>query len=358
MAPDLYDHDQEPAVISKPLSDLLLKQSNPAELMALYWFYYYTAKWQKTNQPQATNSYVASGLHWSCNRVSKVGKRLEELGLIKKIAYWCPDKKHITGHYVKVYFLWGRDNTEKATHKESNSVVNHTTNALSSNRLNALSSNKRIVLRNKDEFDPLDLPTHLAKHPTVVKAWAEFVEYRHKVKRKPLSKMGCTKLFKKIISCQPEDIVSAIDTSIESGWTGIFPKPSKNPTVIRTVQGDLFPVKLTPEGKQLIAFACSVLGNEIIRPRCVQETVDQMESYYTRIAKMFNPHNPRQGPTEHLPWKKFFGDWLDFLQEKQSSGFTLRSVRDLELTNCRWREYIQRCERFTGYNFTTGKRIE
>ena len=38
-------------ILTKQTLDVFLRQENAAELIALYTFYYYTAKWQQTNQP-------------------------------------------------------------------------------------------------------------------------------------------------------------------------------------------------------------------------------------------------------------------------------------------------------------------
>ena len=71
-------------ILTKQTLDIFLRQDNPSELIALYTFYYYTAKWQGTNQPKCTTSYVANGLHWSENKVRKVKKQLIEFGLIEE----------------------------------------------------------------------------------------------------------------------------------------------------------------------------------------------------------------------------------------------------------------------------------
>ena len=64
-------------ILTKQTLDTFLKQDNPSELIALYTFYYYTAKWQKTNQPKCTTDYVSKGLHWGIQKVQKVKKQLK-----------------------------------------------------------------------------------------------------------------------------------------------------------------------------------------------------------------------------------------------------------------------------------------
>ena len=79
-----------------------------ADCLALYDFYYYTAKRQQTNRPWATVSFCAGGLNWSRNKVQQVKKILRELGLIKDI--------HASGKKGKA-FIQLRYITKKGTSK-------------------------------------------------------------------------------------------------------------------------------------------------------------------------------------------------------------------------------------------------
>jgi len=100
-----YPIHEEPIVLSKPLLDILLEQENPADLIALYCFYYYTAKWQKTDQPRATSSYVMSGLKWGETRFIKAKRVLRELNLIEDADNRGADGR-VLSHYIKLNFLW------------------------------------------------------------------------------------------------------------------------------------------------------------------------------------------------------------------------------------------------------------
>ncbi len=93
-------------ILSKQTFDLLLKQRNPGDLISLYTFYYYTAKWQKTNQPKASVAYVAKGLHWNKDKVIKVKKQLEELGLIEEIRRVDENTGKVLGWYIRIVDLW------------------------------------------------------------------------------------------------------------------------------------------------------------------------------------------------------------------------------------------------------------
>ncbi len=161
-----YEKQYEPIVISKPLIDLLLKQEKASDLIALYTFYYYTGKWQKTNRTKATSSYVQKGLNWSSPRFSYAKRKLKELGLIEDYQSRDKDTKFITGHYIKVNFMWRKEKVSELTITDpisnTNSIKprrrrklptmksyplgNMPPNALSDNNLNTLSDNKELYI--------------------------------------------------------------------------------------------------------------------------------------------------------------------------------------------------------------------
>ena len=84
-------------ILTKQTLDIFLRQKNPSELIALYTFYYYTAKWQQTNQIKCTSHYVTKGLHWCRNKVIKVKKQLLEMGLIQDVRWIDAKTKKIIG---------------------------------------------------------------------------------------------------------------------------------------------------------------------------------------------------------------------------------------------------------------------
>jgi len=143
-----YNIQDEPIVIHKSVMDRFLKKDKPADLIALYLFYYYTAKWQKTNQPKATTGYSATGLKWTENRIRKTKQQLIEIGLVEDIQSR-DNKNRVTGHYIKVKFIWSQNKIDEIkTHPNDfpqggkvYTVGKNNPNALSSISLNTLSSN-------------------------------------------------------------------------------------------------------------------------------------------------------------------------------------------------------------------------
>lgn len=161
----IVDTDNEPLIFSKSVIDLLLQQKKyRSELIGLYTFYYYTGKWQKTNQPKATSSYVSKGLGWNEDKVRKIKKELIKLSLIKDIIYKDPITKKIKGHYIQVEFIWGKqavtrimNNYNKKQMPQKTTlpgnpeggfdpgVVSGGANTLSVNNKNTLSVNNKVL---------------------------------------------------------------------------------------------------------------------------------------------------------------------------------------------------------------------
>jgi len=139
-------------ILSKQTIDAMLGQEHPSDLIGLYAFYYYTAKWQKTNIIKCSTGYVAKGLKWTKERVIGNKKMLMELRLIENQR--TKNKKgQITGWYIKLNYLWKKEtikkkiiNNQRVAQPEGgldHRVENPDTNALSANSLNALSVNKK-----------------------------------------------------------------------------------------------------------------------------------------------------------------------------------------------------------------------
>lgn len=130
-----YDINSEPIVLSKVTSDILLKQEKPADVLALYVFYYITAKWQNQKNARCTTEYAANGLKWTGTRIRKTKKILIELGLIENVIKKDSTGK-IIGHYVRVNFKWIKEHYDLPTDHpyeiaqcgQNDSVVNRKTN--------------------------------------------------------------------------------------------------------------------------------------------------------------------------------------------------------------------------------------
>ena len=99
-------------ILTKQTLNIFLRQENPSELIALYTFYYYTAKWQQTNQIKCTSIYVAKGLRWNRHKVLKVKQQLIDFGLIEEIRRVDPETKKVVGFYIKMNYIFKKETLE------------------------------------------------------------------------------------------------------------------------------------------------------------------------------------------------------------------------------------------------------
>lgn len=164
-----YNVQDEPIVISKVTMDMFLAHELSSDLIALYAFYYYTAKWQKTNQPKCTTNYSAEGLGWTDARVRRSKSVLRGMGLIEDIQERGADGK-MGDAYLKINFVWHHRPPDLPEGGFDRRAANHEPNALSAVMLNALSAVSKKV--NQKE------------HPEPEK----FVETRHPkcIRRRPI----------------------------------------------------------------------------------------------------------------------------------------------------------------------------
>lgn len=95
--------------ISKQTLDLLVRQDNAGDLIALYTFYNYTSKWQGTADVYATVSFAMKGLDWGKERVQKAKAQLSALGLVRDVRVTDPGTGRTTGHFVHVEYVWKQE---------------------------------------------------------------------------------------------------------------------------------------------------------------------------------------------------------------------------------------------------------
>jgi len=186
-----YDIEDEPIVIHKAVMDKFLKKDKPADLISLYLFYYYTAKWQKTNQPKATTGYCATGLKWTENRIRQTKKQLIKIGLIEDVQSRNSNNK-ITGHYIKVKFIWSQNKIKNITSHPNDflqggkdyTVGKNNPNALSSNILNTLNSNSDFFSFSgnwKKETFPVKYKYIHSRYPKIPRQYLQYaIEYQER----------------------------------------------------------------------------------------------------------------------------------------------------------------------------------
>ena len=99
----LNDIADDLLIINKMTIDTLFKLDNCADCVALYVFYYKTAKWQKTNTIKANDLYVKKSLKWGIDKIKRTKKTLKEHGLID-IVQRRKDGK-IDGWYIELAYM-------------------------------------------------------------------------------------------------------------------------------------------------------------------------------------------------------------------------------------------------------------
>lgn len=261
--------ENELVILTKQTLDIFLREENPAELIALYTFYYYTAKWQQTNQIRCTTDYVAKGMHWNRSKVTKVKKQLLEFGLIEDVRKVDPETKKVIGYYVKMNYVFKKETLEKsqctqnpptgfedteASVLKTEGVAFEYTNALSTNNINALNTNNSKKESIKKEVNQNISVEQETKTFNEIKIKA----IRHKVDNLEISESLRKKIFDylnhRIYSGQPVTVeylkcflekleklssgvekikIAIINQTIEKGYKDIY-EISKNKTEKRT----------------------------------------------------------------------------------------------------------------------------
>lgn len=140
----------EPIVLSLLLMDRFFAEGgkDASSLISLYLFYYQQARKQKTNQPWATNRFVAKNTHIGISKVKKLKQKLITMELIQNIPKLGKDGK-IQHWYIRVNYLWNTATSMNfipvvtdTTSMKSPPVVKSSDNALSENKINSSSEEK------------------------------------------------------------------------------------------------------------------------------------------------------------------------------------------------------------------------
>lgn len=106
----LNDISDNLLILNRATIDKLYRLENSAECIALYVFYYKTAKWQKTNVVKASDEYVKKSLKWGNEKIRKTKQTLKENGLINIVQERKQNK--ISGWYIEVCYLATRKSAE------------------------------------------------------------------------------------------------------------------------------------------------------------------------------------------------------------------------------------------------------
>ncbi len=89
--------------LSREVLNLFFNHPNHRDLIDLYLFYCYTAIWQGTDQPKATDDYCMKGLQMGKSKFYSTKRTLQTLKLIKPIVKG-RTKTKFGEHYIRVLF--------------------------------------------------------------------------------------------------------------------------------------------------------------------------------------------------------------------------------------------------------------
>lgn len=98
-------------ILNRHTIDVLCSLPNCSDCLALYIFYYKTAKWQKTDTVKANDKYIGKCLKWGTKKIRETKKTLKENGLIDIIQRRTDGR--IDGWYIKVSYLVSKKEQEQ-----------------------------------------------------------------------------------------------------------------------------------------------------------------------------------------------------------------------------------------------------
>ncbi len=385
-----YNRDEEPIVIHKPTTDRLLELDNPGDAMALYHFYYYTAKYRHSDYVWANNNYVAKGLKWSDNRLAKAKRDLLQLELIEQPKrQWSPITKKLDKPLIKINFiLWDRKRVKSYTPqilhpKEPTVVGKGVANIRGTNnevKRDSIISKERVPLNPQ-------IKHFVKKFYDIQKE-----QFPHMIKNVASSQIeqSCAAVEKlvRIDKFELPQIFKAVLWAIENDFwaknllslTGLRNKSKNGSTKFQNILAQMEPSSTQstqnknynssppkqlqtlscPEAIELHKIVVNFLGQKTadIETTKIEESIQRMKSYHAALTtkgKALGEHYASKMLFTLLYWNAFFKRWIKFLQDKQSEGFKIRSVYDLQIGQTRWREFIQDCGRYIDCDMETGR---
>lgn len=236
----LNDIADDLLIFNKITVDRLFQLENCADCIALYVFYYKTAKWQKTNTVKANDQYVKKSLKWGISKIQKTKQTLKEHGLID-IVQRRKDGK-IEGWFIKVSYLVNErkadeikihvqeSNNTQNQHVENSTCGNEETNALKE-KIKCLEKELKMLKDNKKERKPKkktksydEQITEYTQNEDLQNALKGFLQMRSFIK-KPMTEYALKLMLKRLDELGNTDDVkiAILNQSITHNWQEIFP---------------------------------------------------------------------------------------------------------------------------------------
>lgn len=227
-------------ILNKITIDRLFQLENCADCIALYVFYYKTAKWQNTDTVKANDQYVKKSLKWGISKIHKTKQTLKEHGLID-IVQRRKDGK-IDGWFIKVSYLVNERKADEIKIKVQNinntqneqvencTSGNEETNALKEKikclekEIEMLKDNKKERKTKKQTKSYDEQIAEYTGNEELQNALKAFVQMRSFIK-KPMTEYALKLMLKKLDELGNNDTtkIAILNQSITHNWQGIFP---------------------------------------------------------------------------------------------------------------------------------------
>lgn len=232
-------------ILNKITVDRLFQLENCADCIALYVFYYKTARWQKTNTVKANDQYVKKSLKWGISKIQKTKQALKEHGMID-IVQRRKDGK-IEGWFIKVSYLVNERKADEIKIKVQNinntqneqvencTSGNEETNALKE-KIKCLENELKMLKDNKKERKPKkqtksydEQIAEYTQNEDLQNALKAFLQMRSFIK-KPMTEYALKLMLKKLdeIGNTDDTKIAILNQSITNNWQGIFPLKDGN----------------------------------------------------------------------------------------------------------------------------------
>ena len=241
----LNDIADELLIVNKITIDKLFNLENCTDCIALYLFYYKTAKWQKTNTIKANDTYIKKSLKWGTDRIRKTKQTLKENGLIDIVQR--RENGKITGWFVEVSYLVSQKKTGdiKIKVEESNNTQKQQvakarsgeeeTNALKEKikclekEIEILKNNNNIKERKKEEpkkkatsYD--EILSGIADEELKT-LYLEYIKMRKLIKA-PMTDRALQMLISNVNTVEPDSTDNQkelLETAIMNNWKSVYP---------------------------------------------------------------------------------------------------------------------------------------
>ena len=178
-----------------------------ANLLALYTFYTYQAKIQKTNQPLATDEFTRKGMNWAGDRVKKTKRLLKKMGVIEVV-----QKGYYS--YIKLPFIY--------TKKKIGEILGNFMSQITTKKSPKLSKTEASTPK-KEQETKTRLKPSVPSVPSVLKLWLEYCD-KNRIRYNKINIKHWNKKLEKRVTIEQQE---AVYKAINNKWKDFYITPKK-----------------------------------------------------------------------------------------------------------------------------------